>query len=273
MPRTLPARPRRWAMWRPTSSVLRPTRSGRRGRQRPKTNTRRLAAWSANGNVLNSPTRSENLCSTTSGCATSCAGLCSTADTARSRRPPDRQYRVPDSGVCLFGRELRPVCLGPFLHLDELIRHQPMGLTMHCIGGFLVGRLDQTERPAGARIEPVLVVRHSVLFLNLHILLVSTLDRFCRQAIDFVMNVHVERHQESPFRVKPGLPWYPHQRGGYLSPPTSGPTSARTTSRPARVERLLPLPGSLVSPTARTPSSEPTGWRGVLERPLATAPH
>jgi len=31
-------------MWRPTSSVLRPTRSGRRGRQRLKTSARRLAA-------------------------------------------------------------------------------------------------------------------------------------------------------------------------------------------------------------------------------------
>ena len=37
------------------------------------------------------PTRSENSCSTTSDCATSCAGLRSTADTARTRRPPHRQ--------------------------------------------------------------------------------------------------------------------------------------------------------------------------------------
>ena len=34
MPLTLPARPRRWAMWRPMSSVRRPTRSERRERQR-----------------------------------------------------------------------------------------------------------------------------------------------------------------------------------------------------------------------------------------------
>jgi hypothetical protein len=37
------------------------------------------------------PHKIENLCSTTSGCATSCAGLRSTADTARSRRPPHCQ--------------------------------------------------------------------------------------------------------------------------------------------------------------------------------------
>src|SRR5205823_14932081 len=84
MPPTPPARPRRWATWPPTSSVLRPTRSRRRGRQRLKTNATRPAAWSAGGNARNSPTRSASLCSTTSDCATSCAGLRSTADTARS---------------------------------------------------------------------------------------------------------------------------------------------------------------------------------------------
>ena len=35
MPRTLPARPRRWATWRPTSSVPRPTRSGPPARPSP----------------------------------------------------------------------------------------------------------------------------------------------------------------------------------------------------------------------------------------------
>ena len=44
------------------------------------TNATRRAAWSASGNALNSPTRSESLCWTTSGCAMSCAGLFSTAD-------------------------------------------------------------------------------------------------------------------------------------------------------------------------------------------------
>src|SRR6266576_3415235 len=83
MPRTLPVRPRRWAMWRPTSSVPRPTRSGGRGRQRRKTSARRPAAWSASGSAPDSPTRSGSWCSTTSGCATRCAGLRSTADTAR----------------------------------------------------------------------------------------------------------------------------------------------------------------------------------------------
>ena len=55
MPRTLPARPRRWATWRPTSSAPRRTRSGRCGRQRPMTSARRPVDWSASGSVPNSP--------------------------------------------------------------------------------------------------------------------------------------------------------------------------------------------------------------------------
>ena len=55
MPRTLPARPRRWAMWRPTSWVPRHTRSGRCERQRLRTRARRPAAWNASGSAPNSP--------------------------------------------------------------------------------------------------------------------------------------------------------------------------------------------------------------------------
>ncbi len=61
---------------------LRPTRSGRRRRQRLTTSARRPATRSAGGSARNSLTRSENSCSTTSGCATSCAGSSSTAGAA-----------------------------------------------------------------------------------------------------------------------------------------------------------------------------------------------
>src|SRR5260370_5041400 len=83
-------------------------------------------------------------------------------------------------------------------HLDQLIRHQPVGFTMHRVGGFLVRSLDQTEGFAGSLIEPVLVIRDSVLLLNLHILFVRTLDRLSSQAIDLVMNIHIQRHREPP---------------------------------------------------------------------------
>ena len=88
-----------------------------------------------------------------------------------------------------------------FLNLDELIRHQPMGFAVHRVGCFLVRSLNQTERLTGPLIEPVLVIRHPVLFLHLHVLLVCTFDRFRRQPIDLVMNIHVERHPEPPFLV------------------------------------------------------------------------
>src|SRR5260370_34670776 len=69
---------------------------------------------------------------------------------------------------------------------------------MHSVGGFLVWGLDQTEGFARSRIEPVLLVRDSVLLLNLHILFVCTLDRLRGQAIDLVMNIHIQRHREPP---------------------------------------------------------------------------
>ena len=60
----------------------------------PKARARRLVAGSASGSAPSFPTRSENSCSTTSGCATSCAGSRSTADAARSQRPTRGQVRA-----------------------------------------------------------------------------------------------------------------------------------------------------------------------------------
>src|SRR5205823_14387910 len=130
MPPTPPARPRRWATWPPTSSVLRPTRSRRRGRQRLKTNATRPAAWSAGGSARNSPTPSESLCSTTSDCATSCAGLRSTAEAARSNvaarapvallqapgeDPPrlDPKHLIVETGVHSLPARMKHLCLTP----------------------------------------------------------------------------------------------------------------------------------------------------------------
>ena len=70
MPRTLPARPRPWAVLAASaSSEPPPTRSGRPEQQRLLTRAKRPAAWSAGGSAVNSPTRSANSCSTTSGFA------------------------------------------------------------------------------------------------------------------------------------------------------------------------------------------------------------
>ena len=73
-----------------------------------------------------------------------------------------------------------------------------MGFAVHGVGGFLVGSLDQAEGLARGRVEPVLLVRDSVLLLNLHVLFMRTLDRLRSQAIDLVMNIHVQRHHEPP---------------------------------------------------------------------------
>src|SRR5207302_9416995 len=69
---------------------------------------------------------------------------------------------------------------------------------MHGVGSFLAWSLDQTEGFARSRIEPVLVICDSVVLLNLHVLYVRTLDRLGSQAIDLVMNIHVQRHREPP---------------------------------------------------------------------------
>jgi hypothetical protein len=86
-----------------------------------------------------------------------------------------------------------------------------MSLAMNGVGGFLVRGLDEAECFAGGLIEPILVVRDSVLGLNLHVLLVSSFDRFGGQAIDLVMNIHVEGHSEPPSESNGPL-WYRLQR-------------------------------------------------------------
>jgi hypothetical protein len=95
-PRTLPVRLRRWAMWRPMNSEQLRMRSRPRGRQRLTTTAWRPAKWSVGGSAPNSPTRSVSLCSTTRGCATTCAGSLSTADTAHAAAAPRPHF----PGVC-----------------------------------------------------------------------------------------------------------------------------------------------------------------------------
>src|SRR2546430_8358240 len=80
---------------------------------------------------------------------------------------------------------------------------------MHGVGSFLAWSLDQTEGLARGRIEPVLVVRDSVLLLNLHVLFMRTLDRLGSQAIDLVMNIHIQRHNEPPQQSQIGGPTVP----------------------------------------------------------------
>ncbi len=57
--------------------------------------------------------------------------------------------------------------LGAFLDLDQLVGHQPVRLAVHPLGRLLVRGFDQAEDLARAFVEPVLVIRDTVLALDL----------------------------------------------------------------------------------------------------------
>src|SRR5439155_1238407 len=107
------------------------------------------------------------------------------------------------------------------LHLDQLVRHQAMGLAMHRAGGFLARRLNQAEGLPGALVEPIVEVLDSELLLNLQVLLMSAFDRLRGQAIDLVMDIHVKRHSKSPCSLQSGLRILGVQRSHSKAPATS----------------------------------------------------
>ena len=59
------------------------------------------------------------------------------------------------------------------LDLDNLVCDQSVGLTMYCLSCFFVRGLAQTENTAIVCVVPVFQVLHTVLPLNLEILLVG----------------------------------------------------------------------------------------------------
>ena len=80
MRRMLPGRPRWWRMSPPTSSALRPTQSRRSLRLRLTARVNAPAGGNASGSANSCRKRSAILCWTISGCETTSAGRCSTAD-------------------------------------------------------------------------------------------------------------------------------------------------------------------------------------------------
>ena len=90
----------------------------------------------------------------------------------------------------LFRRANGVALSAPLLDLDDLVGDQAVRLAVNRVGGFLVWCLDQAVRPSGLLIEPVLVIRHPVLFLNRKVLLVRALDRLSRETIDLVVGIH-----------------------------------------------------------------------------------
>ena len=105
MPRTRPVRPRRSGMSRPTSSVPRPTRSGRRRRLRPKTRRQNAGHLECLWQRAELPVEIGIWCSTTSGCATSSAGSSSIAKPVRDRSPTLHRQVAITLGLSNFSIE------------------------------------------------------------------------------------------------------------------------------------------------------------------------
>jgi hypothetical protein len=62
----------------------------------------------------------------------------------------------------------------------------------------LGGRLDQAEDLAGALVEPVAEIAHAILLLDLEVLLVRQLAYLGGEAVDPVVDIHVEGHPLPP---------------------------------------------------------------------------
>ena len=66
-------------------------------------------------------------------------------------------------------------------------------------GRFLVRGLGQAKNRAAAFVVPIFQELHPVLALDLQVLLVGLFDRLGRQALHILVNIHIERHLETPF--------------------------------------------------------------------------
>src|SRR6266850_7904196 len=91
--------------------------------------------------------------------------------------------------------------LRPFLHFDDLVGDQAVGLTVHRGGGFLARSLDETEDLARALVVPVAQIADAVLVLDLEILLMRVPQRLSLQSVDLVVHVEIEWHR-SPFATR-----------------------------------------------------------------------
>ena len=79
-------------------------------------------------------------------------------------------------------------------HLGDLVGDQTVRLAVHGRCGLLGGCLDQAEDGTASLVEPVLQVVDPMLRLHFEISLVRACDCVSSESVDFVMLVHVERH-------------------------------------------------------------------------------
>src|SRR5262249_51524429 len=81
-----------------------------------------------------------------------------------------------------------------FLHLDNLIGDESVGLPVNRLCRLFARCLDEAEHLARPLVVPVAQVVHAVLVLNLEVLLMGATERLARQSLDFVVDVKIERH-------------------------------------------------------------------------------
>ena len=65
----------------------------------------------------------------------------------------------------------------------DLVRRQPMRLTMDALGCFFIWRFDQAKDRAGTFVQPVLHVLDAVFFLCFEVFLVGSGHAFTRRAV------------------------------------------------------------------------------------------
>ena len=81
--------------------------------------------------------------------------------------------------------------LRAFLDLDDLVRHQALGLPMYRFFGWGFGQAEDCSR---FFVELVPVILHSVLVLHFEVLMVSIRYSFSGQSFYVSVDVHVQRY-------------------------------------------------------------------------------
>src|SRR5690606_9940618 len=83
---------------------------------------------------------------------------------------------------------------GSLLHLDDLVRDEPVREPVHPLGRFHARRAAQADHRAVLLVEPVLEVLDVVLALDLEVPLVRVGHALGRQPLDVPVDVDVQRH-------------------------------------------------------------------------------
>src|SRR5262245_50277169 len=93
---------------------------------------------------------------------------------------------------------------GAFPDLDQLIRHQAVGLAMGLVGGLGIWCLDEAIDLPGRLVIPVAQVGHAVLRSDLDVAGMGLRDAFAGQAGDIRVGVQIEGHVGPPVQAWAG---------------------------------------------------------------------